>query len=150
MAFDRAKEYERRIQSKMGQCVHFRGVHHNETCAAGVKYRELVGGPDFGWLTRLPCNRFLSNEAGQAVPCDKLQLTSREEAEADVRAADEAFQRVNTCVKAIRAKHGKARGLVGDMPCPTGCGGTLRYSIASYNGHVHGRCSTDDCASWMQ
>lgn len=66
------------------------------------------------------------------------------------REFEAAFARINTCLKAIREKHGKARGVRESMPCPTGCGGTLSYSIASYNGHVHGACSTEGCASWMQ
>lgn len=147
--FDRAKEMERRIQRTMGECVHFTGVH-NETCRAGVNYRALVGGDDFGWVTRLPCLRFLSKEMDRCNTCDKMQLPSRAEAEAQERAADEVFQRINVCLKAIRKKHGKARGLVDSMPCPNECGGTLRYSISGYNGHVHGQCSTKGCAQWMQ
>jgi hypothetical protein len=38
----------------------------------------------------------------------------------------------------------------GSMPCPVCKTGTLRYSRAAYNGHVHGRCSTDGCVAWME
>lgn len=38
----------------------------------------------------------------------------------------------------------------GDMPCPVCNRGTLRYSRAGYNGHVHGKCSTDGCVAWME
>ena len=44
----------------------------------------------------------------------------------------------------------KGHGGVGEMPCPMGCGGTLRYSVASYNGHMHAGCSTENCLRWME
>lgn len=38
----------------------------------------------------------------------------------------------------------------GVMDCPV-CGtGKLQYSRAAYNGHVHARCSTAGCVSWME
>lgn len=141
----RAKEHERRIRHQMRECVHFTGIQH-DTCKAGVNYRAHVGGPDFGWARRIPC----FSDSVDAPPCDKCQRTTREQAEAEIAASDAAFQRVNTALKAIRAKHGKAKGLADEMPCPNNCGGTLRYSISSYNGHVHGQCSTEGCAQWMQ
>lgn len=146
MAFDKAKELERRIAWHMSQCVHFTGIQH-ATCKADVNYRTLVGGDDVGWAARLPCTE-LDNP--KAVACDQCRRHTREEAEADVKRSDESFARISACLKAIREKHGKARGLRGEMPCPNNCGGTLRYSIAGYNGHVHGACSTSGCASWMQ
>lgn len=30
------------------------------------------------------------------------------------------------------------------------CGGKLHLSQSSYNGHVHGKCETPDCVSWME
>lgn len=138
-----AEEHERRLQWHMSNCIYFTGIQHGE-CKAGVNYRALVGGPNLGWATRIPCTNI------DGVPCEKKRLTTREEAEAEVKASDASFARVATCLKAIREKHGKARGLGGEMPCPTKCGGTLRYSISGYNGHIHGQCSTRGCASWMQ
>jgi hypothetical protein len=38
-------------------------------------------------------------------------------------------------------------GIIGCPICKTG---KLRYSRAAYNGHVHARCSTDGCVSWME
>lgn len=38
----------------------------------------------------------------------------------------------------------------GELPCPVCNAGTLRYSRASYNGHVHASCSTTDCVRWME
>lgn len=41
-----------------------------------------------------------------------------DKAEAEVRAADASLQRIANCLKAIREKHGKERGLAGEMGCP--------------------------------
>lgn len=134
------QEHEQRVTQHTDRCVHFNGYQHG-ICEAGITYPKP-----------LPClrGRFSPTGGGELVECEKRRWTTREEAEADIAETNKAFERINTCMKAIRAKHGKARGLVDSMPCPTGCGGTLRYSIASYNGHCHGACSTEGCARWMQ
>ena len=44
---------------------------------------------------------------------------------------------------------GKGKGGKGSMPCQT-CGKDLWFSVASINGHVWARCSTDGCVSFMQ
>jgi hypothetical protein len=143
--FDRAKEHERRIAWHTSMCAHFTGTQ-KQVCKAGVNYRALVGGPDFGWATRMPC----TGDKGDAiVVCAQLRLTTREEAEAEVARSEDGYSRIATCLAAIKAKHGNARGLADSMPCPTGCGGTLGYTIAGSNGHVWGSCSTQGCARWM-
>lgn len=38
----------------------------------------------------------------------------------------------------------------GIMPCPCCKVGTLRYSRAAYNGHIHGNCTTTGCVAWME
>ena len=38
----------------------------------------------------------------------------------------------------------------GEMDCPVCKTGKLRYSRASYNGHVHAGCTTKGCVSWME
>lgn len=131
------------VYRTMNRCKHFTGIQH-EVCAVGVSYKDVrdESTRPYGF----PC---FADESRSAV-CAKRELTTREEAEAEERAFDAAFVRVKTCRQAIVAKHGKARGLRGEMPCPVGCGGTLHYSISGYNGHIHGGCTTKDCASWME
>lgn len=141
----RAREHERRIAQSVGRCVFFTGLQHG-VCEAGVKYDDVNQRRPGG----LPCLCDIRTSEQPDAECPKRRWTTREEAEKEIADSNAAFERVNTCLKAIREKHGKARGLGGSMPCPVGCGGELRYSIAGYNGHVHGRCSTEGCASWMQ
>lgn len=38
----------------------------------------------------------------------------------------------------------------GTIPCPVCNSGSLMYSRATYNGHVHARCTTKDCVAWME
>lgn len=47
---------------------------------------------------------------------------------------------------AVKTAHGKERGTSGVMPCPN-CRGTVEYSIAKSNGHVHARCTL--CDVWI-
>lgn len=134
-----AEQREIHIQHTMQRCAHFSGVQH-DTCEAGIRYDDVRQD------RRIPCLKWDANGA----TCDKAKWPTREEAEAAEAEFEACYARVSACLRAIREKHGKARGLVDEMPCPSGCGGTLRYSIASYNGHIHGACSTEGCAQWMQ
>ena len=140
----KAREHERRVAQHIGRCASFTGLQ-NKTCEAGVEYDSVRGeGPGVPCL----CDWKTGEQPSKA--CDKRRWPTREEAEADIASANASFERIDACMKAIREKHGKARGLRDSMPCPNACGGTLHYSIAGYNGHVHGRCTTEGCASWMQ
>jgi hypothetical protein len=72
--------------------------------------------------------------------------------------ADEKRDQLERFLKCINGAHAhaKAAGLkrghggAGEMPCPSGCGGTLKYSVASVNGHLWGACTTAGCARWME
>jgi hypothetical protein len=45
---------------------------------------------------------------------------------------------------------GKGRGGSGEFPCPA-CGtGTVHYSVASVNGHIHAGCTTEGCIRFME
>ena len=38
----------------------------------------------------------------------------------------------------------------GSIECPK-CKGKLLFSVAiNYNGHVHARCTTENCLAWME
>lgn len=146
------KERERRIKHEMECCVHFRGIQH-DTCLVGVNIRALVGGSDFGWAARIPC--LLMDADKCEVTCEQRKLPTREEAEAEVVRSDEAVQKTLFALR-VAKEHAKVHGFKtgsggrGSMACPTKCGGTLHYSVASVNGHMHGRCTTDDCVQWME
>jgi hypothetical protein len=81
------------------KCRHFNGIGfgvdgREKICGAGVNYRTLVGGDNYGWARRIPCLDVGDSLAG-VVPCPQRRwLTQEEHAahEAEVRAAiDKAF-----------------------------------------------------------
>jgi len=59
-----------------------------------------------------------------------------------------------TAIKLIRENEGLAKGekpsesRSGVIECPV-CSADLCYIIASINGHITGKCSSDDCLGWM-
>ena len=142
-----------------GGCQHFNGAQH-DCCSAGVNYADIGGALD-GRALRLPC---LSPETFekrrkelgyQLADCPQLRRVTREEAEKEV---EEIIGRGDRTMKAMTKahEHAKQNGLRkgnggrGEMPCPICETGTLRYSVAGYNGHMHAQCNTEGCVSWME
>ncbi|HKS74291.1 MAG TPA: hypothetical protein VJQ82_13905 [Terriglobales bacterium] len=88
-------------------------------------------------------------------PCELFEIMSQSDAEKEADARIEAMKRT---VKAMHAAKDDAKekgfrkgsGGIGEIPCPCCEGGRLRYSVASYNGHMHASCSTNNCVSWME
>lgn len=136
------------IARKMRTCIHFNGIQ-SESCKAGVKYEEKFSDGK-GHLGPIPC---CGDDNPQ--PCELLVLPSREQAERLADKHEVSMQKLTKCVNATH-EHAKARGLgkghggTGDLPCPTGCGGILHYSVAAYNGHIWANCSTPNCVRWME
>jgi len=147
------------IRQIEGRCHHFNGVQ-NGCCKAGVNYAEL-GGPIEGRALRMPCHdpsvfAKRREELGyKLADCSKLQRTTREEAEKEVV---EILQHGDRMMKVCAAAHADAKtkgfkkgnGGADSMPCPLECGGRLCYRVSSYNGHMHAKCETEGCASWME
>lgn len=137
------------IAQIMQKCIHFRGIQNE--CGAKTDIRQLVAGDAFGWATRIPC--FADNET--TVTCASRQLPSREESQKIFADYHDSMAR---SLAATSAAHGDAKkkglrkgnGGVSEMPCPLECGGTLRYSVASCNGHMHAACTTPTCVRWME
>jgi hypothetical protein len=85
---------------------------------------------------------------------------TREEAVAVVRKREESTRVFMGAVNAAHAD-AKAKGFkeksnggfiggVSDLKCPNCEAGTIRYSVARYNGHMHAGCTTKGCVSWME
>jgi hypothetical protein len=148
----RAVEYmtnrDRRVEHTTRTCIHFNGIQ-NSQCNAGVKYTDLFGNEP-GWAAHMCC----TSDDNPSATCDKLALLSKEDAEKKV---EESEKRMNLLLKAlgVAKEHAKSLGLktgkggAGRVKCP-GCDGVIHYSVASVNGHMHARCSTVGCVSWME
>lgn len=67
------------------ECRFFNGLgfgagERAKCCEAGINYRELVGGPDFGWARRIPClDGSPSLPRLDPVPCSRRVLMTQEE-----------------------------------------------------------------------
>ena len=142
-------------------CIHYRspsqgfGKPNLTTCEAGVEFKSVQpkAGPTF---REQPC--FLTDKGESkpdALPCEKLRRPTPEEIAAhekwwEARTGDMA--KVMTAIMPWRTEHKKKRiGGAQTIDCPA-CGGikTLSMTIAAYNGHVHARCKTEGCVSWME
>lgn len=78
-------------------------------------------------------------------------LPTTEEANAR-RIRVEAVMSALTAAKADAKAKGFGSGSAGQssIPCPACKTGTLRYRVASVNGHMWAACTTPDCARWME
>lgn len=114
-------------------------------CSAGVNYRELVGGEDFGWMARLPCLPDSPLTKEPVAKCEKYERKSPAEIIAEELEQKAFSDAVVMAIGAIR-KQGKDSG---EVSCPKCYAGKVHYSVAKLNGHIWGRCTTDGCISWM-
>ena len=141
----------KRLRQIMTTCVHFTGIQ-NETCKAGINYRTLVGGPDLGWARKIPCCGAFHDEP--KAKCESQKLPNEAEATLELQEENILIDRHKRTIHAAHAHakeqgYGIGKGGVGALPCPI-CGGLLRYSVASVNGHMHAACTTDGCVRWME
>lgn len=81
-------------------------------------------------------------------------LPTLDEQEAKDRDVLERFEKIGKARAAIVSdcggpwKKGKP-SVIGATTCPA-CGGHLDYSRSGYNGHIHAKCKTPGCVSWME
>lgn len=136
-----------------GWCIHYRpskigAVNGHDDCEAGVLHSTFDGVP----FAKRPC--FLEQKTGaskpDAITCEHLRRPTREEIAAHEGWVKTRFDQFGTVMSGIRpwrdAHKGQPAAEV--VECPA-CKGRLHLSIAR-NGHVHGRCETAGCVSWME
>ncbi len=87
---------------KNDRCKYFTG-YQEIVCKAGVTYRSLVGGPDLGWLRRLPC-LLMEGQHDQAI-CERFELPIAEELAESERQAEEATRRFVAALEEGRCPH---------------------------------------------
>jgi hypothetical protein len=131
-----------------GRCKFFNGLL-NESCGAGVVYAQLPGSVDGRLPAPLPCVDTV--RADEDVFCDKKQEPTQEDLDAEDReleALSAKMQKIYAGTASWRKKW-KGRSHTEVVECPA-CGGRLRLSIASINGHVHGRCEGACGITWHE
>lgn len=128
------------------KCRHFNGMM-NKVCEAGIAYdavKKSRAEPGAGW--DIPCLK----DRREASTCDKCEYNTAEDAERRIAAIEESFSRT-VLARAAIVEHSQGKhGVSGSLMCPVCKNGNLRYSIAGCNGHIHARCSSADCVSWME
>lgn len=135
---------EEAIAQQQRRCKHWRGSMKGDTCAAGVAFSALTDPTSAGSIfKRLPC-------FNPEIPCGSACYPTREEVLEKDKRIDAFLNRMATIRTAILSDLGEKRSGSGEIACPCCKTGTVRYSRASLNGHVHARCSTPDCANWME
>ncbi len=83
----------RKLHFYAGNCVHYSpkpgGIYE---CDKGIDIRAHVGGPDFGWMARMPCcNTKLSRDR---VSCDLREMPTPERVAADQSTAEQQMRAV--------------------------------------------------------
>lgn len=152
------------------RCRHFNGVQHDK-CEAGVCYETLEASG------LLPCLPWHCDSGKPVAKCDKYATYTAEEIAQQERELERSLNGTIVARKAIVDELNR-RNVAADktvvakphhdpefsetgcqspyvagacaMPCPVCKSGTLRYSRAACNGHIHARCSTEGCVSWME
>lgn len=131
-------------------CKHYRGMSGKDVCEAGVEFKSLPNYGERAFMASCPC--FGPLHRG----CEKAEYPTAEELVAQEAEDEKRFQAIGKARVAIVDclggpwKRGMP-GAVGAVDCPV-CGGegTLEFSRAGYNGHIHAGCSTADCVRWME
>jgi hypothetical protein len=150
---DESRRREKRIQFTMNYCQHYDpdalfgiglGGHKKATriCKAGVPYdsmepkeRPCIGG---------------HNKPDPLAICPKWLRKTREQGEARADALEASMNQMLVVMPVVaewRKKPPKGKAEV--IECPM-CKGRLHLAQSAYNGHVHGKCETEGCVSWME
>lgn len=137
-------------------CKHFCGFRE-ETCEAGVRFLDLVGGKIDGMAIRLPCSGHFATPEMRAkhpdltpVACAKFQKKTAEEIQKehdDIQALVDRMTKIGPWISATKKKY--PNGGQAEESCPI-CAKRIRFSISSCNGHMHARCETEDCINFME
>lgn len=116
-------------------------------CSAGVVFAELRTKKTSDYQS-LPCY-YVSTSI--PVTCDKFEPRTVEEVEQHDRDVDASVLRFLTAgpiIQAVKETH-KGKDWNGVEECPV-CKGRLHLSHSAFNGHVWGKCETEDCLAWME
>lgn len=144
---------ESNIEFDRNYCTHYapqRGLEAGDYCAIGCDAsKRMADARKAGEPSMTPCI------GGHKTPnvktlCPKWERRSLEHAEQRADSIERSMKRMEVSGPVIIAWRNKLPiGKTKIIECPC-CKGKLHLSQSSYNGHVHGRCETDDCLNWME
>lgn len=140
---------------KQDTCIHYNGLAFARgtcECQAGVDIRATFDGKKAGIFMRMPCVAREDRRGEVEMPCALRQVPTAEQIAQSEKEFDDAFARVKLGLIVALTWRVKPKPLVDRseiVECPS-CKGNLHLSQSSYNGHVHGKCETEGCISWME
>lgn len=145
------KQREERIAFEMNYCQHYkRGKGADMVCSAGMDIETIksvpVGKNQIRWG---PCieGHLLKNPNDH---CQKWIRRTREQGEKRADSIEKSINMMMVVAPVVNLWRRKEPiGKVEVIECPQ-CKGRLHLSQAAYNGHVHAKCETDGCVSWME
>lgn len=129
-------------------CKHYRAMAHHETCNKDVPYADFKG---LSYEQR-PC---FERDGVAPGGCHLAEFPTPEEREIARQEIEARVQAIGTARKAIVEHLGGpwkkgTPGASGRITCPVCSTGTLSFSRAGYNGHIHAGCTTKGCVRWME
>lgn len=131
-----------------GKCAHFNGLM-NKKCDAGISYESVIDDTK-KFPERFPCFK-----EGAGISCAARRFFTPDEVAARI---EEIRESTNKTLKAVSAAKldaaakglGRNSGGQSSLKCPCCEEGLLSYRVAAVNGHMHAKCSTEGCVSWME
>ncbi len=128
------------VQQIEDKCIHFNGMA-NQFCEAGINYEAVKDKTQRPY--RLPC---VKNTPFYGSSCTEACFRTHEQALEETKKRMENFSIVYI-IQALSVISEIPEN-AGTIKCPK-CGKQLRYTRA-VNGHVWGKCETQDCLNWVQ
>lgn len=119
------KSMEEQIINK---CIHFNGVM-NKCCKAGVNYADVRIDKPY----KFPC----LNQGGE---CELRIFPTPEELQEEIVETQAHVIKSLAAYAKIKEHFNKTKAYAGTVSCE--CGGSLRYTCATVNGHIWARCDT--------
>jgi len=136
-------------------CRHYNGRDlltgkSNGKCRAGVDpVYSFCGGVRFGFLKKAPCLQ----GNGSDIICPAADFPTKEEALAEAKAFEAEMDAFISNLQIVRPTIVKAQKESGEwagkVECPK-CAKPLHWRMAQSNQHIHARCETEGCVSWME
>jgi len=146
------KDRESTIAFEMNYCQHYKPLGANINCLAGVDIDKKFDSKTPGIFKRIPCHKGHEKYEDPTTECVKWVRRTKEMGEDRANRVEKSFEMLAVAFADPSISDWRNKepiGKAGVIDCPV-CKGKLHLSQAACNGHVHGKCETKDCLSWME
>ena len=134
----------------MDYCQHYNVEGTKITCNAGVDRHARFSGKEGGIFKYSPCIKGHEKADDPTTMCEHWLRKTREMGEDRADGWDKIIRDLELVTPVISEWRKKEPiGKAEVIECPV-CKGKLHLSQAACNGHVHGKCETDNCVFFME